>query len=77
MKIARVTTNGRVTIPAGLRKKYGLYSGRKVKFEIADNGLHIIPLASAQEIKTHVGSVGLKKKMLASLMKEQKREQQL
>lgn len=76
MKIARVTTNGRVSIPAELRKKYGLYPGRKVKFEIADHRLLIIPVATAEEITVKTGSLGLKGKMLGSLMVEKKREKE-
>jgi AbrB family looped-hinge helix DNA binding protein len=36
MKLVKVTTNGRVTIPAELRKKYNLLSGRKLRFEIEE-----------------------------------------
>lgn len=44
MKILKVTKNGRITLSAELRKKYGLYAGRKVKFEICEDGLKITPL---------------------------------
>jgi AbrB family looped-hinge helix DNA binding protein len=50
MKLAKVTTNGRVTIPAVLRKKYKLLPGRKVKFELEEDGIVIIPLATPEEI---------------------------
>jgi bifunctional DNA-binding transcriptional regulator/antitoxin component of YhaV-PrlF toxin-antitoxin module len=81
MKTARVTTNGRVTIPAELRKKHGFYPGRKVRFwhshsfgRNAEDGIRMIPLATVEEIRTFAGSLGLKGKMLRSLMKEKKRE---
>lgn len=84
MKTARVTTNGRVTIPAALRKKYGFYPGRKLRFwhsrsfgRNAEDGIRIIPLASAEEIRTYAGSLGLKGKILKSLMKEKKREREI
>jgi len=77
MKLFRVTTNGRVSIPSELRKKHGLYTGRKVKLEIADGGLLIIPLATAEEIRAKIGSLGLKGKMMRSLMEEKNRERKL
>jgi len=69
MKFARLTTNGRVTIPAPLRKKYALTPGRKVKFETTTDGIRVIPLATPQEIKANIGFLGTKGKLLKSLMK--------
>jgi hypothetical protein len=90
MKTARVTTNGRVTPvrlwrnPAELRKKYGFYPGRKVRFwyshsfgRNAEDGIRIIPLAAVEEIRTYAGSLGLKGKMLKSLMEEKEGEKEL
>jgi len=77
MKFSRLTTSGRVTIPVRLRKKYGLYPGRKVKFEIAEDGVRIIPLATPEEIKANVGFLGLKGKLLKSLMEEKRKEREL
>jgi len=77
MKFSRVTTNGRLTIPASLREKYKLTSGRKVKFELTEDGIRIIPLATPEEIKTNVGILGMKGKLLKSLMQEKKREREL
>jgi AbrB family looped-hinge helix DNA binding protein len=50
MKISKLTTNGRITIPAPLRKKYGLTSGRHVKFKIVEDGIILIPLVTKEEI---------------------------
>ena len=77
MKIAKVTTNGRVSIPAKLRIKHELYPGSKVRFEIADDKLQIIPLSTAEEIRANVGTLELKGIMLKSLMEEKKRERKL
>lgn len=74
MKISRLTTNGRISIPVKLRKKYGLYPGRSVKFEFVNDRLLIIPLATTLEIRANVGVLKLKGKMLKSLIEEKKRE---
>lgn len=68
MKLAKVTTNGRVTIPAELRKKYNLTGGRQVKFDVVDDGIVITPLVTAEEIKANIGFVGTKGKLLKALM---------
>ena len=70
MKISKLSTNGRVTIPAALRKKYGLSPGRKVKFELEEDGVLIIPLATPEEIKANAGILRMKGKLLKSLMEE-------
>ena len=72
MKFSRLTTNGRVTIPAELRKKYKFYPGRRVKFEAAEDGIKIIPFATPEEIKANIGFLGTKGKLLKSLMEEKK-----
>lgn len=77
MKIAKVTTKGRISIPSEIRKKHQLYTGRKVGFEISENRLLIFPLASAEEIRANNGSLGLTGKMLKSLREEKIRERQL
>ena len=77
MKTLKLSANGRVTIPAPLRKKYGLTPGRRVKFETAEDGVRIIPLASAEEIRANIGFLGSKAKLLKSLMKEKKIEREL
>lgn len=77
MKILKVSTNGRVTIPAQLRKKYGLTPCKKVKFEVTNNGILIIPLITKEEIKTSIGLLGTRGKLLKSLMHEKKIECEL
>ncbi|HCY76736.1 MAG TPA: hypothetical protein DHV28_12520 [Ignavibacteriales bacterium] len=77
MKISKLTTNGRVTIPALLRKKYKLTPGRLVKIEPTEDGLRIIPLATTEEIRKNIGFLGSKGKLLKSLMKEKKIEREL
>jgi AbrB family looped-hinge helix DNA binding protein len=58
MKFSRLTTNGRVTIPAPLRKKYGLHTGRKVKFELEEDCIRIIPLVTKEKIQANIGFLG-------------------
>lgn len=77
MKIVKLTTNGRVTIPAAIRKKYGLTPGRKVRLEIAEEGIKLIPIVTKDEVRTIAGSLGMKGKLLKSLMEEKKREREL
>lgn len=74
MKLAKVTTNGKVTIPAMLRKKYNLIPGRKVKFEIRDDGIIITPLATPEEIENNIGFLGMNGKFLKKLIEEKKLE---
>jgi AbrB family looped-hinge helix DNA binding protein len=38
----KFSTRGRVTIPAPLRKKYGLNSGSKVAFEVTPSGAFVL-----------------------------------
>ncbi len=76
MKILKVTSGGRVTIPVKLRAKYGLTPGRKVKFETVEYGLLIIPLATTEEIKANIGFLGTGGEMLKALMEEKERERE-
>lgn len=77
MKLAKVTTGGRLTIPAELREKYKLLPGRKVGFEIEEDGIRIIPLFTKKEIKANAGFLGTKGKLLKLLMEEKKVESRL
>ena len=77
MKLAKVTTNGRVTIPAELREKYNLNPGRRVKFEVAEDGIRIIPLVTPQEVMSNIGFLGTKGKLLKALMEDKRREGKL
>jgi AbrB family looped-hinge helix DNA binding protein len=77
MKISKLTTKGKVTIPAELRKKYGLHPGRKVKFELEEDGVRIIPLSTPEEIRANIGFLGKNGKLLEALMEEKMREREL
>jgi bifunctional DNA-binding transcriptional regulator/antitoxin component of YhaV-PrlF toxin-antitoxin module len=77
MKLAKLMTNGRVTLPAELRKKYKLTPGRRVRFETAEDGVRITPLAAPEEIRANIGFLGLKGKLLKSLLEEKKIEREL
>jgi len=77
LEIALAETNGRITIPADLRKKYNLTPRRKVKFEVEEDGIRIIPLVTLKEIKAKIGFLRTKGEMLKALMKEKKREREL
>ncbi|MEJ5262339.1 MAG: AbrB/MazE/SpoVT family DNA-binding domain-containing protein [Ignavibacterium sp.] len=70
MKIVKVTSNRRITLPAELRTKYGLYAGRKVKFEMFVDGFKIIPLVTKEEIKTNIGFLGTKGRLLNLLLEK-------
>lgn len=73
IKLSKVTSGGRITIPKELRKKYDLTPRRKVKFEIIEDGVKIIPMVTTKEIKAHIGFLGTKGKLLKKLMDERKR----
>ena len=77
MKLVKVTTNGRVTIPAKLRKKYSLTTGKKIKFKLEEDGIKIIPLVTSGEVNANVAFLERKGKMLKALMQEKKFECEL
>lgn len=77
MKLFKVTSGGRVTIPAELRNKHNLTPGRKVKFIADDEGILITRLVTPEEIKASIGFLGAKGKMLKSLMEEKEYEREL
>jgi len=74
MKFRKLMSNGRITIPVDIRSKYDLTAGRKVKFELTENGILIIPLVSSEEVKTNIGFLGTGGKLLKALMEEKKFE---
>ncbi|HMN26274.1 MAG TPA: AbrB/MazE/SpoVT family DNA-binding domain-containing protein [Ignavibacteriaceae bacterium] len=74
MKIAKLTANGRVTIPAKLRTKFNLAPGKRVKFEVEQDAIKIIPIATPKEIKSNAGFLGTKGKLLKLLMEEKRIE---
>lgn len=77
MKSLKVTSNGRITIPAALRKKHNLTPGRKVIFRVTEEGIVVIPLATVVDIRANIGFLGWKGKLLKSLMDEKKIEREL
>ena len=77
MKLVKVTANGRVTIPAALRKKYRLHPGRKVKFELDEDGIRIIPLVTKEEIRVKAGFLEMKGRLLKAFIEEKKKEREL
>jgi AbrB family looped-hinge helix DNA binding protein len=77
IKNKQIYYQGRITIPAKLRKNFSLTPGRRVKFEVTENGIRIIPLATQEEIKANAGLLGMKGKLLKALIKEKKREREL
>ena len=71
IKLARFTSRGRITIPAELRRKYKLEPGRRVKFEVVEDGIRIIPFATTEEIKANIGFLKKDgKRLLKALMEE-------
>ena len=76
MKISKVTSGGRVTIPAELRKKHKLTPGTRVNLYEERNGIKIIPI-TPETIKSNAGILGMKGKMLKSLTEEKMREREL
>jgi len=76
MKISKVTSGGRVTIPVELRKKYNLKPRTRINFFEEYNGIKIIPLTK-ETIKAYAGFLGADGKLLKSLMEEKKREREL
>ena len=77
MKITRIASDGRITVPVSLRKKYRLSPGRHVRLEIDKDGIRIIPLFTPEEIKANIGFLGKDNKLLKSLLKEKLVEREL
>jgi len=77
MKLLRVTSNGRVTIPVSLREMFGFHPGRKVKFESDEDGIRIIPLVTKEEIRANAGFLEMKGRILKSFKEEKKKEREL
>lgn len=47
----KVTTGGRITIPAELRRKHGIKTSGKVLIEEVENGIKIYPLNKKTKMK--------------------------
>jgi AbrB family looped-hinge helix DNA binding protein len=74
MKISKVTSGGRVTIPAELRKKYNLSPGTSVNLTAEEDGIKIRKALTKEAIKSNIGFLGTRGKLLKALMKEKKRD---
>ena len=77
MKLLRVTSHGRVTIPVSLREMFGFHPGRKVKFESDEDGIRIIPLVTKEEIRANAGFLEIKGRLLKAFKEEKKKEREL
>ncbi len=76
MNPRKVFSNGRVTIPAEIRKKYDIKPGTKIFFKEEKDGILLYPV-TAKTIKDGIGFLKPDKRMLKSLMDEKKREREL
>jgi len=81
MKLSKVTSGGRVTIPAELRKKYKLKPGTRLNLSEEKDGIKIfLPKGQAitkETIRANAGFLGMQGKLLKSLMEEREREKEL
>ena len=48
--VATITSKKMITLPARIRKKYGLREGRKVRFVEVEGGLLLVPILSLKEL---------------------------
>ncbi len=76
MNPRKVFSNGRVTVPAEIRKKYDIKPGTKIFFKEEKDGIVLYPV-TAKTIKDGFGFLKPDKRMLKSLMAEKKREKRL
>lgn len=73
MKIFKVSTKGRINIPAALRQKYGIVAGSKIAFLEKDGTIGLQPL-NRNYFDSIAGVLGLKGKHLKSLMDGKEKE---
>jgi AbrB family looped-hinge helix DNA binding protein len=71
MKLAKSTSNGRVTIPAELRRQCGIKPGAKIAFTEKNNTI-VLSEVNKKYFVELAGSLGLKGIMLSSLLKEKR-----
>ena len=76
MKISKITTNGRLTISAEIRKKYNIKPGTRIKFVDESDWIKIIPITK-KGIRSNIGFLGIGGSLLKSLMEEKKIEREL
>jgi AbrB family looped-hinge helix DNA binding protein len=66
-----ITEKGTVTIPAEVRKKYGLKKGSRVKFVETDGGILLVPVIPFEEL---LGADKNVKKTVYQMIKELQEE---
>ncbi|MEN6627708.1 MAG: AbrB/MazE/SpoVT family DNA-binding domain-containing protein [Candidatus Sumerlaeia bacterium] len=44
MELSRITTKGQITLPASIRKRFGLDTGQQVMFEATTSGILVKPV---------------------------------
>ncbi|MCX8010114.1 MAG: hypothetical protein N3A61_03090 [Ignavibacteria bacterium] len=72
----RVLEKGMIKIPAEALKKYKLEKSTLLHLEYHDDYIKVIPITEAY-IRKNVGALGLKGKMLKSLLMDKKIEREL
>ncbi|MDE3058815.1 MAG: AbrB/MazE/SpoVT family DNA-binding domain-containing protein [Bacteroidota bacterium] len=75
MQTSVVTTNGRITVPAKLRRKLKLKPGTKLAFIEQEDGIVVKPL-NKKYFESFAGILGTDGKMLKALMRERKKERE-
>jgi AbrB family looped-hinge helix DNA binding protein len=73
MRTAKVTSKGRVTIPAELRIKFGIKQGIKINFVDEGDKIRLQPI-NKDYIRSQIGFMKTKGKLLKELMREKKKE---
>ena len=51
MKTLQVSDKGQITLPAEMRKRFGLKAKSKVQAEASDRGIMIVPVRSVREVR--------------------------
>ena len=72
MKIVKITSGGRITIPLEFRKKYNLNSRMKIVFTEKDGRL-IIQALNKKYFNEIAGTLDLKGKMINSFLNEKEK----
>jgi AbrB family looped-hinge helix DNA binding protein len=76
MNVSSVTSKGQVVIPVELRRKYKIKEGSKVAFIERNKKIELKPV-DEDYFRKLSGALGLKGKMLKSLMRDKKIERSL
>jgi AbrB family looped-hinge helix DNA binding protein len=75
VEVSVVRAKGMITLPASIRRKFGIKKGTKVAFIEEDGKLIMQPLNKDYFMKM-AGILGTKGKLLKALMKDKKRERE-